>query len=190
MLFRLSRRVLGRAALVLSPCLIAVTLPAFAADEFAVTPAQMQSMGIRVQRLEKSSESSGQVYSARVIFAPGQELVVSAPLAGVVDQLLIGQNEAVKPGQALLRLASPELGEQQLKLMEAASRNRLAQKPCNERSNWHPKVSCPSAGRRTHRTPPPRSKPACDRLRPPCGWPDWMPHPYAALLKAAPCRMR
>ena len=128
MLFRLSRRVLGRAALVLSPCLIAVTLPAFAADEFAVTPAQMQSMGIRVQRLEKSSESSGQVYSARVIFAPGQELVASAPLAGVVDQLLVAENDAVKAGQPLLRLISPELGELQLKLMEAGSRSRLSQK--------------------------------------------------------------
>ena len=33
--------------------------------------------------------------------ASSQEYVVSAPLAGVVDQLLVGQNEAVKPGQAL-----------------------------------------------------------------------------------------
>ena len=113
MLFRLSRRVLGRAALVLSPCLIAVTLPAFAADEFAVTPAQMQSMGIRVQRLEKSSESSGQVYSARVIFAPGQ--LSSAIRAQLITQahkstILGGLRVAILNAPKLLDIATAEAG--------------------------------------------------------------------------------
>lgn len=88
----------------------------------------MQALGVQLQRLDKPASIPGMAYPARVVLPPSQEYVVSAPLAGVVDQLLVGQNEAVKPGQALLRLASPELGEQQLKLMEAASRNRLAQR--------------------------------------------------------------
>ncbi|WP_234265424.1 efflux RND transporter periplasmic adaptor subunit [Hydrogenophaga sp. NFH-34] len=109
---------------------IAFSLPsaALAADEFAVSAAQMQALGVQLQRLEKPASIPGMTYPARVVLPPSQEYVVSAPLAGVVDQLLVGQNEAVKPGQALLRLVSPELGEQQLKLMEAASRNRLAQR--------------------------------------------------------------
>ena len=109
---------------------VALSLPsvALAADEFDVSAAQMQALGVQLQRLDKPASIPGMAYPARVVLPPSQEYVVSAPLAGVVDQLLIGQNEAVKPGQPLLRLSSPELGEQQLKLMEAASRNRLAQR--------------------------------------------------------------
>lgn len=59
---------------------------------------------------------------------PSQEQVVSAPLAGLVDRVLVGENDVVKSGQPLLRLISPELGELQLKLLEAASKSRLSQK--------------------------------------------------------------
>lgn len=99
-----------------------------AADEFPVSAAQMQALGVQLQRLDKPAAIPGMAYPARVVLPPSQEYVVSAPLSGVVDQLLVGQNDAVKPGQPLLRLSSPELGEQQLKLLEAASRNRLAQR--------------------------------------------------------------
>ncbi|CAN7412246.1 efflux RND transporter periplasmic adaptor subunit [Acidovorax sp. LjRoot194] len=128
MLYRFSRLALGRLAVFVFPCLIAAPLAAFAADEFSVSAAQMQSLGVQVQRLEKSDDSSGQTYSARVVLAPGQEQVVSAPLAGVIDQLLVAENDAVKAGQPLMRLISPELGELQLKLMEVDSSSRLSQK--------------------------------------------------------------
>jgi cobalt-zinc-cadmium efflux system membrane fusion protein len=103
-----------------------VLQPAQAADEFAVTPAQMQSLGVQLQRLEPGGGTEGPTYPARVVLPPRQEQVVSAPLAGVIDQLLVAENDAVRAGQPLARLASPELGELQLKLMEAASQNRLA----------------------------------------------------------------
>ena len=63
-------------------------------------------------------------YAAKVMLPPGQEQVVSAPVAGVVDQLLVGEQQAVKAGQPLLRLNSPQFGEMQLKLLEAACRER------------------------------------------------------------------
>ena len=103
-----------------------VLQPAQAADEFAVTPAQMQSLGVQLQRLEPGGGTEGPTYPALVVLPPRQEQVVSAPLAGVIDQLLVAENDAVRAGQPLARLASPELGELQLKLMEAASQNRLA----------------------------------------------------------------
>lgn len=126
MSYRLSRRALGRFAGVFLPCLFAVAVQA--ADEFAVSPAQMQSLGVQLQRLEQPSDIAGLTYPARVVLPPGQEQVASAPLAGVVDQLLVAENDAVKAGQPLLRLISPELGELQLKLMEVGSRNRLSAK--------------------------------------------------------------
>ena len=125
----LPRRALDRAtpALVLS-ALIAASLSAQAADEFAVTAAQMQGLGITLQRLEKSADIQGQAYPARVVLPPSQEQVVSAPLAGLVDRVLVGENDTVKSGQPLLRLISPELGELQLKLLEASSKSRLSHK--------------------------------------------------------------
>lgn len=104
---------------------------AFAADRpasFPVTAAQMQSLGIQLQRLGAKTEVAGLSYAARVVLPPGQQQLVSAPVMGVVDQLLVSENEVVKQGQALLRLLSPELGELQLRFLEAASRHALAAK--------------------------------------------------------------
>lgn len=104
-----------------------LAFPSHAADQFSVTPAQMQALGVQLQRLQASpSVGEGPVFPARVVLPPRQDQVVSAPLAGVVEQLLVSENEPVRQGQPVLRLASPELGELQLKLMEATSQSRLA----------------------------------------------------------------
>ena len=125
----LSRRAQVRAAsaLALSALLGAMT-SVHAADEFAVTPTQMQGLGITVQRLERPTAIAGQSYPARVVLPSSHEQVVSAPLAGLVDRVLVAENDTVKAGQPLLRLVSPELGELQLKLLEATSKSRLSQK--------------------------------------------------------------
>jgi len=105
--------------------------PAMAAEpnaEFAVSSAQMKTLGVTLLKLEQPGAIAGMAYAAKVMLPPGQEQVVSAPVAGVVDQLLVGEQQAVKAGQPLLRLNSPQFGEMQLKLLEAASRARLSQK--------------------------------------------------------------
>lgn len=123
--YRLIRRALLRCA---QGLLALSAASAQAAAEFAVTPAQLQSLGVQLQRLDRPAQIAGPAYPARVVLPPSQEYVLSAPVAGVVDQLLVGENEAVKAGQPLLRLISPELGELQLRLSEAASKARLSQK--------------------------------------------------------------
>ena len=105
--------------------------PAMAAEpnaEFAVSSAQMKTLGVTLLKLEQPGAIAGMAYAAKVMLPPGQEQVVSAPVAGVVDQLLVSEQQAVKAGQPLLRLNSPQFGEMQLKLLEAASRARLSQK--------------------------------------------------------------
>jgi cobalt-zinc-cadmium efflux system membrane fusion protein len=125
MSYRLTRRALLRCA----QGLLALSAASVqAADEFAVTPAQMQALGVQLQKLEQAAPISGLTFPARVVLPPSQEYVLSAPVAGVVEQLLVGENDSVKAGQPLLRLVSPELGELQLKLSEAASKGRLSQK--------------------------------------------------------------
>ena len=102
-------------------------LAAQGADEFAVTAAQMQSLGVKTQKLAAPGPIEGPAYPARVVLPPKQEYVLSAPLSGVVDQLLVAPNDAVKAGQPLLRLVSPELGDLQLRLMEAGTQGKLVQ---------------------------------------------------------------
>lgn len=94
-------------------------------ENFAVTAAQLQALGITMQRLDEPSEIRGLTYPARVVVPPQQEQVLSAPVAGLVDQILVAENQTVRRGDPLLRLNSPEFGELQLALMEAANSDRL-----------------------------------------------------------------
>lgn len=96
------------------------------AAEFSVAPAQLQSLGIGVQKLVAPSGAVAAPAPARVILPVELDMLVSAPVDGVVTQVLVNPQDAVKPGQALLRLASPALGEMQLRLMEAGTRLLLA----------------------------------------------------------------
>lgn len=112
----------------LNNALLAPVLAAEPNAEFAVSATQMKTLGVTLLKLEQPAAIAGMVHAAKVTLPPGQEQVVSAPVAGVIDQLLVGEQQAVKAGQALLRLNSPQFGEMQLKLLEAASRARLSQK--------------------------------------------------------------
>ncbi len=124
----ISRRRQSRAAAALALSAgLALSASAHADSGFAITPAQLQGLGITLLRLDKPAAIQGQAYPARVVLPPSQEQVVSAPLAGLVDRVLVSENDSVKSGQPLLRLISPELGDLQLRLMEASSKSRLAQ---------------------------------------------------------------
>ena len=114
------------ACLFLPALLMSVAVAAPASPEFLVSASQMQALGVTLFKLQQPSEIRGMAYPAKVVVPPSQEQVVSAPVGGVVDQLLISDQQSVKAGQALLRLNSPQFGELQLKLMEAASKARLS----------------------------------------------------------------
>ena len=48
---------------------------------FAVSTAQMQALGVQLQRLDKPASIPGMTHPARVVLPPSQEYVVRAPLA-------------------------------------------------------------------------------------------------------------
>lgn len=93
--------------------------------EFPVSAAQMQALGVNVMVLEKPGPISGVAYPAHVVVPSSGNQVVSAPLAGRVEELLVEEQQTVKAGQPLLRLSSPDYSDLQLKLLEAASKARL-----------------------------------------------------------------
>lgn len=117
----------GARCVLASAVLLPFAAQAAAPAEFAVSAEQMRALGVTVQRLDKPRAIRGLSYPARVILPPAQDVAISAPVAGVVEQVLVSEHEPVLAGQPLLRLASPEFGELQLAALQAANRNRLAQ---------------------------------------------------------------
>lgn len=97
-----------------------------AADSFPVSPSQLSALGITLQRLDSNALPGGRTFPSRVILPPQNEQVLSAPVAGMVERILISENQVVSAGDPLLSLTSPEFGGLQLQAMEAASANRLA----------------------------------------------------------------
>jgi len=94
--------------------------------EFAVSASQLQALGIKLLKLDRPTEIRGLTYPARVVVPPQSEQMLSAPVAGLVDQILIAEHQNVRSGDALVRLNSPEFGQLQLALMEAANGDRMA----------------------------------------------------------------
>jgi len=107
----------------------ALALGAQAADrpaKFAVASGQMLALGIQTAPLQSQAESVRISYPAQVVMPPNAEQVVSSPVTGLVSQLLVQPNQMVRAGAPLVRIASPELGQQQLQLLQASTRATLA----------------------------------------------------------------
>jgi multidrug efflux pump subunit AcrA (membrane-fusion protein) len=108
-------------------CILAST--AQAADQsvrFAVPNSQIQALGIQTVPLQSQAGAVKASFPAQVVVPPTAEQVVSSPVAGLVVQLLVQQNQGVRSGTPLVRIASPELGQLQLQLLQASARATLA----------------------------------------------------------------
>jgi RND family efflux transporter MFP subunit len=106
--------------------IIALPLASAGADEVKVTPEQMRALGIETAPL--SAEGGAQISGLpALVVVPNEQLqVVSAPLAGLVEQMLVAAHQSVKTGQVLARLQSPELADLQHTYLQAATQADLA----------------------------------------------------------------
>lgn len=94
--------------------------------KFAVSNSQIQALGIQTAPLQNQANSVKASFPAQVVVPPKAEQVISAPVAGLVAQLLVQQNQTVRRGTPLVRITSPELGQLQLQLLQATARATLA----------------------------------------------------------------
>ena len=94
--------------------------------KFSVPDSQIQAFGIQTASLPNQTASVMATFPAQVVVPPSAEQVVSSPLAGMVAQLLVQQNQFVRSGVPLVRITSPELGQLQLQLLQATARATLA----------------------------------------------------------------
>lgn len=115
-------------------CLLATLLPSAplrAADApaaIAWTAAQAEAAGVRTQQLGAgaSQDGAGLVLQGQVELPPQATELLSSPLAGVVQQVLVAPGQRVKAGEVVARLTSPELLTWQRELLQAQTQARLA----------------------------------------------------------------
>ena len=94
--------------------------------KFAVANAQVQALGIQTAPLQTQAESVRTSFPAQVVIPPNAEQVISSPVTGLISQLLVQPNQMVRAGAPLIRIASPELSQLQLQLLQANTRATLA----------------------------------------------------------------
>lgn len=97
------------------------------AQELALTAAQIQSLGITTAVPEGQPASETVGLAAEVIVPNNQLHVVSTPLPGLVEAILVAVNEPVKRGQVLARMQSSALAEAQRAYLQAFTQHQLAQ---------------------------------------------------------------
>jgi cobalt-zinc-cadmium efflux system membrane fusion protein len=117
---------LGAWAVTLLCVLTSIAQAADRPAKFAVPNSQIQALGIQVASLQSQTDSVKASFPAQVIVPPKAEQVISSPVSGLVAQLLVQQNQVVRPGAPLARIVSPELGQLQLQLLQATARATLA----------------------------------------------------------------
>ena len=95
-------------------------------SKFVVANAQVQALGIQTAPLQSQAESVRTSFPAQVVIPPNAEQVISSPVTGLISQLLVQPNQMVRVGTPLVRIASPELGQLQLQLLQSNTRATLA----------------------------------------------------------------
>jgi RND family efflux transporter MFP subunit len=121
----MNKKIVARAGVGAALFALALTAMAEGALKFTVPENQIKALGIKTTQLQNGAEAVRASFPAQVMVPPNAEQVISSPVAGLITQILVQQNELVKPGAPLLRIASPELGTLQLQLLQANARATL-----------------------------------------------------------------
>ena len=95
------------------------------ADELKMTAEQLRAVGVETAALQAGQVSQLQGLPAQVVVPNHQVRIVSAPLAALVDQVLVASEQPVRKGQLIARLQSPALADAQHTYLQAASRSQL-----------------------------------------------------------------
>jgi len=105
-------------------CLM-LALPSHA-QELTLSTAQLQSLGIVSAPLPARQQGEFAGMPAQVVIPGNQLFTISTPLAGMVEQTLVGVGDPVKKGQRLATLQSPALAEAQRGLLQSSTQAQLA----------------------------------------------------------------
>ncbi|MDZ7751573.1 MAG: efflux RND transporter periplasmic adaptor subunit [Gammaproteobacteria bacterium] len=102
-----------------------------------LSPQQTQAFGIETVAVQPVEHALGQDYPAQVTVPNAQLRVVSTPLDGVVEALLVAEGETVARDQPLARIRSSELLDLQTAYLETRSRRLLAAETLERERQLH-----------------------------------------------------
>ncbi len=97
------------------------------AEPITLQVAQIKALAIETAFAGNGGGFSGSGHAARVLVPNSQMRVVSAPLEGMIDQLLVAPGMAVRKGQVLAYLNSPQAIALQRDALQADSQSALLQ---------------------------------------------------------------
>jgi len=92
-----------------------------------LNPEQAEHLGVRVTLAESIDRLPLGQAAARIVLPPQNEYLVSAPQAGVIENVRVALGVAVQQGEIMARIQSPALLEAERSLLDAASEFSLAQ---------------------------------------------------------------
>lgn len=113
---------------VLLICVSACLLPfrARAGETLSLDATKRDALGIVVARPDRVDQTSGPALPANVVVPNARLHVVSAPRAGLVEELLVSAGDEVKTGQPIARIRSAELLELEREYLELRTQAALA----------------------------------------------------------------
>ncbi|OPY96214.1 efflux transporter periplasmic adaptor subunit [Bradyrhizobium sacchari] len=97
-----------------------------AQDELKLSDAQARNLGVRVTRPIASRTDLTLPYPVQIVIPTPQLWVVSAPVAGMVANLLVARGDRTSAGQPLVILESPSFVSQQRDFLHAIAQEVLA----------------------------------------------------------------
>ncbi|MEJ2509279.1 MAG: efflux RND transporter periplasmic adaptor subunit [Gammaproteobacteria bacterium] len=106
--------------------LSAVLGTARAAHQIAVSPEQIQHLGITLAKVAPAHTVMTDRVPAQVVIPPEQERVISSPQAGLVTSLRAAVGDEIKAGEVVARIESPDLVKLQREFLQASADLRLA----------------------------------------------------------------
>lgn len=110
------------------------TVPASAADnaphkneiKLILDEVAQRAAGIGTGSPEQDRQGQNLRFPGTIVVPPHQASVVASPASGMMDMILVAQDEQVKAGQKIARMRSPQMIEAQHQLIAALTDERLA----------------------------------------------------------------
>ena len=108
--------------------LLAASLPALAQEPatLQLDRDQIAAFGIETTAVQPVDQAMSKTFPAKVQVPNAQLMVLSAPLEGMVESVLVAEGSAVEQGQPLARIRSGRLLELQAAYLETRTRRQLA----------------------------------------------------------------
>lgn len=96
------------------------------AELVKLSAAQARSAGVESVAVTARTAGGSQGLPAQVVIPAPQMRVISAPLAGLVEAVLVATNQSVRRGQVVARMVSPSLADVQHTFLQASAQHQLA----------------------------------------------------------------